>query len=261
MPDTGLPPERVLARHSEVSEAEWDMRVQLAAAFRVAHHLGWNDTIFNHIVARIPDAPDTFLMNAGDLGWHEVTASNLVKLHVDGTVLSDTDVPPNPAGLNFHSCILRTKPEINCTLHIHAVDGVVVSAMKDGLQFFDQSSCALYGEVAYHDFEGLAQDEDEGPRIVADLGDKFALIMWNHGLLTVGRTIGEAFTYMRRLTLACETQVKLMATGAEVRAMSEDVIKRTHEQMTARTGNKPAGDREWNMALRLAERLDPSFAR
>lgn len=259
MPDTGYSAQRVLAREGEVSDAEWETRVNLAAAFRVSHHLGWNDTVFNHISARIPDAPDRFLMNPRDLGWHEVTASNLVKLDLDCNVLSDTDVPPNPAGLNFHSAILRLKPEINCTLHIHALHGVVVSAMKDGLMHFDQSSCALYGQVAYHEFEGLAEDEDEGPRIVRDLGEKFAMIMWNHGLLTVGRTIGEAFAYMRRLTNACETQVTLMSTGAEVRRLPEAVVRHTYEQMSGRRGNEPAGETEWPMALRLAERLDPAF--
>lgn len=259
MPDTAVHEDGGASLRGHVGAAEWEARVNLAAAFRVAYHLGWNDTPRNHITARIPDAPETFLMNPLGLGWHEITASSLLKIDLDGNILSDTDLSPGPAGLNFHSAILRAKPDLACSLHIHATPGVIVSATKDGLMFIDQSACALYGQVGYHDFEGLAQDEEEGPRIVADLDDNFALIMWNHGLLTVGRTIGEAFSYMHRLVTACETQIRLMATGAEIRRIPDDVLAHTNEQMVARRGNKPYGELDWRMYLRLAEKLDPSF--
>ena len=249
----------VATLHPDTGEGERNARIELAAAFRVAHHLGWNLTARNHITARIPDDPDHFLMNPLGAGWHEVTASSLLKVNVDGTVVTETDRAPGPAGLNFHSCILRSKPELSCLLHIHQEAGVLVSATEGGLRFFDQSACALYGEIAYHEFEGLAEEEDEGPRIVADLGDKHALIMQNHGLLTVGRTVGEAFAYMQRLVTACELQVRLLSMNAKPRFLAPEIAQHTYDQMAARRGNKPFGGQDWQMYMRLAEKLDPGF--
>lgn len=243
-----------------VSAAEWEARVELAASFRAAYHFGWNRTISNHFTVRLPDHAGHFLMNPRGFGWHEITASDLVKLDLDGRVLSDTDLLPGPAGLNFHSAILRAKPEIACTMHIHPMQGVVISALEDGLQFFDQESCSIYGQVSYHQFEGLAEEKDEAPRIIADLGDKFTMIMRNHGLLAVGRTIGEAFTYMEKLLRACDTQVRIMSTGGAARRIPVEVCEHTFQQMEARRGNKPAGDLEWKMYRRLVEGLGPSFA-
>ena len=236
---------------------EQGARVELAATFRVAHHYGWNETPRNHIAARIPN--DHFLINPAGVGWGEVTASSLLRAHVDGTVVSGDGREPGAAGLNFHSCILRMKPEIGCSLHVHEASGVIVSAIEEGLRIYDQSSCALYGEVAYHDFEGIAQDREEGPRIVADLGDRHALIMRNHGLLTVGRTIGEAFAYMHRLVGACALQARLLAMKATPRELSPHLARHTFEQMRVRRGNRFFGADDWPMYRRLAERLDPGF--
>lgn len=242
-----------------VSAAEWEARVSLAALFRVTYHLGWNDTIRNHATSRIPDTPEHFLMNPRGLGWHEITASSLLRLDLDGNILSESDLAPGPAGLNFHSAILREKPDIQSTFHIHPSAGVVVSATEDGLIYVDQGGCSLYGEVSYHDFEGLAEEADEAPRIIADLGDKHTMIMRNHGLLTVGRTIGEAFSFMHSLVTACEIQVQLMSTGAPIRHISKEVLEHTSQQMNRRRGDKPSGGLDWEMHLRLAESLDPSF--
>ncbi|HXQ54156.1 MAG TPA: class II aldolase/adducin family protein [Stellaceae bacterium] len=247
------------ARNS-VSAAEWEAREELAAAFRAAYRLGWNRTISNHMTARLPDNPAHFLMNPRGLGWHEITAANLIKLDLDGNVLSETELLPGPAGLNFHSAILRAKPEIACTLHLHTMEGVIVSALEEGLRFYDQDSCTIYGQVSYHQFEGLAEEADEAPRIIADLGDKFAMIMLNHGLLTVGRTVGEAFTTMDKLIHACETQLRIMSTGGTARQIPREVAEHTFRQMEARRGNKPAGDLEWKMYRRMGESLDPSAA-
>ena len=259
MPDTAMFQYTGPSLAGKVSEAEWEARVNLAAAFRIAHHFGWNTGINNHITARVPDEPAHFLMNPLGLGWHEITASSLVKADYEGNLLSETDLTLAPAGFNFHSAIQAAKPEIACTFHLHPRAGVVVSATREGLLIVDQSACALYGQVAYHDFEGIAEEKDEAPRIIADLGDRFAMIMWNHGLLTVGRTVGEAFVYMKRLITACEVQVSLMATGAEIRRIPEDVMAFTVRQMQARRGNGPAGALDWKMYLRLAEKLDPAF--
>ena len=198
-------------------------------------------------------------MNASVFAWDEITASNLLKLDHDGNVLSDTDRKPRPAGLNFHSAIQREMPGIACTLHAHPMAGVVVSAMQEGLMFFDQSSCSIYDQVTYHDFEGLAQEADEAPRILADLGEKFTLIMRNHGLLTVGRTVPEALAWMGRLVKACETQERLLATSATPAPLSQEVIDFTGSQMAARADNRPIGDVEFQAAFRRQVREDPSF--
>ena len=234
-----------------VSGAEQETRLELAAAFRAAYKFGWNRTISNHFTARLPDNDQHFLMNPRGLGWHEVTAANLVKLDLAGNVLSETELLPGPAGLNFHSAILKAKPEIHCTMHLHTMDGVVISALEGGLQFYDQESCAIYGQVSYHQFEGLAEEADEAPRIIADLGDKFTMIMLNHGLLSVGRTIGEAFIYMDKLIRACETEVRILATGKTARPLPREVCEHTYRQLAGRRGNKPSGDLEWQMYRRL----------
>jgi ribulose-5-phosphate 4-epimerase/fuculose-1-phosphate aldolase len=237
--------------HAGMSDREIETRQELAAAFRAAYRLDWNRSISNHITARLPDNPGHFLMNARGYGWHEITPGNLVKLDLDGRVLSETDLMPGPAGLNFHSAILRARPEVNCTLHLHPMAGVVVSALEEGLRFYDQESCAIWGQVAYHDFEGLAEEKDEAPRIVADLGDRFTIIMRNHGLLAVGRTIGECFIFMEKLLRACVTQERVMATGGTARALSPEICEHTWRQMEGRRGNKPGGALEWAMYRRL----------
>jgi ribulose-5-phosphate 4-epimerase/fuculose-1-phosphate aldolase len=247
-------------RHYDMSEAERALRVELAAAFRVAHHYGWNLQILNHITARIPGQADRFLMNPHGLGWDEITASRLVTVDFTGQVLSHDGVKLAPAGYNFHSGILKARPHLNCVIHVHATAGVVIAATKGGLQIVDQSGCHLYGEVAGHDFEGFAQEEDEVPRILRDLGDKHCLMMWNHGLLTVGRTIGEAFLYMRRLVDACAVYERLMATGAEIRPIPQDVLEFTRKQIDDKRKTPAYSDGEWRYHVRLAERLDPSFA-
>jgi ribulose-5-phosphate 4-epimerase/fuculose-1-phosphate aldolase len=243
-----------------VSGAEWDARVELAAAFRVAAHLGWNFGNRNHMTLRLPDAPGQFLMNAQNYGWHEITASNLLKIDLQGNrILSDTDMTPGPAGLNFHSEILRAKPRLNSTLHLHPKHGVVVSAMEEGLQFFDQGGATISGDIRYHDFEGLADEKDEAPVIVEELGDAFIMIMRNHGLLTVGRSLGEGFTYMASLISACETQVLLRSTGSRAKPLSPEICAHTAGQINARYGDRPRGEVEWKMYLRLADQIDPSF--
>jgi ribulose-5-phosphate 4-epimerase/fuculose-1-phosphate aldolase len=244
----------------KVSEAEWNARVELAAAFRICVARGWNDGTGNHMTSRIPDQPDTFLMNASIYAWDEITASNLLKLDHTGKVLSDTDLKPRPAGLNFHTALQREKPEIGCTLHLHPMAGILVSAMDEGLMYFDQSSCAVYGQVTYHDFEGLAQEADEAPRILSDLGDKYTMIMRNHGLLTVGRTVPEAMAYMGRLVHACDVQYKLLsANGATPRKVTQETLEWTKKQMEKRADNQPIGDVDFQAAFRRLVRTDPSF--
>jgi ribulose-5-phosphate 4-epimerase/fuculose-1-phosphate aldolase len=251
---------KITPRQYQMSAAERALRVELAAAFRVAHHFGWNSGINNHITARLPDRPDAFLMNPFGLGWDEITASNLVAIDFTGKVLSHDDVKLAPAGYNFHSGILKARPHLNCVIHVHATPGVVISATKRGLEIVDQSGCHLYGEVGGHDFEGFAQEQDEVPRILRDLGDKHCLMMWNHGLLTVGRTLGEAFQYMRRLVDACALYERLLATGSEIRPIPQETLEFTRKQIDEKRKTPDYSNTEWNYHLRLAHRLDPSFA-
>jgi ribulose-5-phosphate 4-epimerase/fuculose-1-phosphate aldolase len=242
-----------------VSSAEWETRVELAAAFRIAHALGWNDGVTNHITARLPDAPDQFIICPQGLGWDEMTASNLIKADVTGRILSESDLSPGPAGLNFHSAILAALPHIACTMHIHPIAGVVVSSLKGGLKILDQRGCLLHNEVAYHDFEGYARAKDEAPRIVAELGEKRTMIMRNHGLLAVGRTIGEMFYFMGKLIKACELQERVMATGGEINQIPEEIVAVANRQSIERYRNKPYGNLDWKMLTRRLARVDSSF--
>jgi len=188
-----------VALDRKVSAEEQRLRYELAAVFRIAHHLGWNADTLNHISLRIPGT-DTFLMNPQGLGWDEITASSLSTLDYKWNVLSHSGIKPQPAGYNFHSGILAVRPDVNCVMHVHETLGTALGAIDEAepLMIVSQGGCRLYQEVAYHGFEGLAQDEDEVPRMLADLGpSKHALIMRNHGMLTIGATLGEAFGFMR----------------------------------------------------------------
>jgi len=244
----------------QMSEAERTTRIEAAAAFRIAHHYNWNLQINNHITVRLPDRPDHFLMNPLGLGWDEMTASSLATVKQGGEIISHDGIVLGPAGLNFHSGILRALPHINCTIHVHARVGVAVSATKMGLMIVDQSSMHLYGEVGVHDFEGFAESDDEVPRILRDLNGRHCLIMWNHGLLAIGRTVAEAFLYMRRLVDACELQIQLMSMGTEIRHIPQDVLETTRKQIAEKRKSPKYAQVEWDYHCRLAERLDPGFA-
>ena len=242
-----------------VSDAEWDTRVALAAGCRMAQHFGWNNSIRNHLTARVPDEPEKFLMNPVGLMWNEITASDFLKVDFEGNVYTESDMPPGPAGLSFHGAILKANPHLQCSFHLHVADGVVVSAMQDGLIYTNQESLALYGLVGYHAFEGLADEATEGPRIAEELGDNVCMVMWNHGLLSVGRSIHEGFYFMQRLVETCQIQVRLMATGAEIRHIPKNVCEHTLRQFRKRAQNRPLGLADWKAYLRLADRLDPSY--
>ncbi len=243
----------------EVSEAEWRTRLDLAAACRIAYNLGWNDGPTNHITARLTDAPGQFLMNPQGLGFDEVTASCLVKADFSGEIISHGGLLPGPAGLNFHSAVMGARADVMCSMHIHPMAGIVVSAVKCGLMILDQRGCLLHNQVAYHEFEGYARAKDEAPKIVAELGAKHTMIMKNHGLLSVGRSVGEAFHFMHKLIHACELQERVMAMGTEIQPIPEDVIAVANSHSAERYGNKPYGEYDWKLLCRRLERADPSF--
>lgn len=247
------------AKAGSMTDAEWEARIKLAATFHISHRLGWNDGVNNHITMRVPDDKGCFLMNKRHLGWDEITASNLTKLDFAGTIADDPKFPVGRAGLNFHVAILEARSDINCVLHVHPKTGVVISATDEGLKIIDQNGCALLGKLAYHSFEGYASEEEEGERIVRELGNNYAMIMWNHGLLTVGRDVCEAFGYMRRLIDACETQERLYSMGVKTRPIPDSVLKNMQVQMAERRGNQLFGILDWEMFFRKEQQRNPSF--
>ncbi len=249
-----------LPLRERVGNEEWNTRVELAAAYRLADMYGWATTlIYNHISARLPpeDGAERFLLNPFGLRYDEVTASNLVKVDIDGAILDDSPYEINQAGYVIHSAIHATRPDVNCVIHTHTEAGMAVSCLEDGLMFVNQDSLIFHDNVGYHDFEGIAFNLDERARMVANLGGNFALILRNHGLLTVGRTVGEAFTLMFFLEKVCNAQLKLMAAGGRVRTLTEEVCRYTARQFDLAAS--PMGRREWPALVRRLDAVDTSW--
>ncbi len=204
-------------RPPNISEAEWETRIDLAAAFRLVDYYGWSDLLATHLSARVPDSDDHFLINPFGMLFEEMTASALVKVDADGTILSETDYEINPAGFTFHSAVHMSGPDAHWAIHIHTQAGCAVATQKDGLLPLTQHALAVLDHTNYHDYEGIATDLDERERIAKDLQGNNVLILRNHGLLTVGRTAGEVFMWMYRAERACRMQVAFQQTGAEDR--------------------------------------------
>jgi ribulose-5-phosphate 4-epimerase/fuculose-1-phosphate aldolase len=238
-------------------------RIDLAAAYRLIHRLGLDDSIYTHISVRLPDRHDRFLINPYGMRFEEVTASNLVSVDIEGNIVDDPlGLGINPAGFTIHSAVHAARPDVTCVLHTHTVAGVAVSTQKQGLLPLNQWSVQFTDRLAYHDFEGIALDLDERARLVADLGDKFVLILRNHGMLTCGRSVGEAFKLMYNLERSCRAQLAIQAAGAEITPVSADVARKTAEQYATFYDSIEAGgqpDSEWAAFKRMLERTDPDF--
>jgi ribulose-5-phosphate 4-epimerase/fuculose-1-phosphate aldolase len=245
------------------SDAIRQRRVDLAAAYRLIHRLRLDDSIYTHISVRLPGRHHRFLINPYGMRFEEVTASNLVTVDIDGTVIDDPlGLGINPAGFTIHSAVHAARQDAVCVLHTHTVAGVAVSCQKEGLLPLNQWSMQFAGRLAYHDFEGIALDLDERQRLVADLGEKFVLILRNHGLLTCGRSVAEAFKLMHNLERSCRAQLALQAAGAEIVRPSEAVALKTagqygHEDDCIEVEGAP--DIEWAAFKRMLERSDPDF--
>lgn len=243
---------------SRYPEGEWQMRVQLAACYRVADLFGFSDIVWNHITARIPGT-EHFLINRFGLRFDEVTASNLVALDLDGNVTdagsgsSAEDV--NRTGFVIHSAIHAARPEVACVMHSHTDAGMAVSVLKDGLLPMIQDALPLYKRVSYHDYEGLAVDTAERERLAASLGDNTAMILRNHGLLTCGETVGEAFMTMYYLERACKVQIQVLSSGQPYNLPSAEVCA----QAAREYADFPYGKYEWPALLRLADEKSPGF--
>ena len=247
-----------VARNLErnVSPAEWQQRVNLAACYRLVEHFGWTDLIYTHISARVPGAPGQFLLNRFGLLFDEITASSLIKVDFDGNVIDDKDAPVHKAGFVIHSAIHAGREDVDCVIHTHSKAGVAVAAMTCGLLPISQHAQLFYGRLGYHDYEGLAIDIDERSRLQRDLGDNPVMILRNHGLLAVGTSIPLAFSNLFNLQFACETQVLAMSGGAAMNIPPPAVSEHTARLAVAE--NAPFGT-EWPGLLRLLDRKDPSY--
>ena len=234
----------------EASERE--VRIALAACYRLIAHFGMDDLVFTHISARVPGEPEHFLINPYGMMFHEITASSLVKIDHEGKIVEDTGYPVNHAGFVIHSAVHMARPEVNCVLHTHTRAGIAVSCLEEGLLCNHQQSAMFYDRVAYHDYEGPALELDERERLVRDLGPHDALIMRNHGLLTCGATVQQAFNTMYQLELSCRSQVDAMAARTELTMPGENVLAHTADLYQPGT-RRPYGILEWPAMLR---RLD-----
>ena len=242
---------------NRVSPAEWATRVDLAACYRLVHHYGMDDLVYNHISARVPGEEGHFLINAYGMTYDEITASSLVKIDFDGNVVEDsgTGYGINHAGFVIHSAVHRGRPDVACVIHTHTPAGMAVSAMDCGLLPLTQNSM-FFSSVGSHAYEGPAVDLDEQKRLVADLGDRVAMLLKNHGLLAVGATIPEAFITMYWLERACQAQVFALTTKTSLPA--PETIRTTNERYKPGQRRK-IGELEWAGLLRLLERRYPGF--
>jgi ribulose-5-phosphate 4-epimerase/fuculose-1-phosphate aldolase len=253
---------RVIASlDGKVSADEWQTRVDLAAAYRLVAYFRWDDLVFTHITARIPGTSH-YLINPYGLMFDEITASSLVKIDIDGNVLQDTPFPINPAGYTIHSAVHAARHDVQCVMHTHTLNGVAVSAQKAGVLPISQQSIFILASLGYHDYEGVALRDDEKPRLVANLGDKTFFMLRNHGLLTVGKTIADAFQAMYLFEATCAIQIRAQAGGTlasgDLSAVDPEIIRTAGQQ--ARAVSRGAGaSLIWPGLLRRLDRIDPGF--
>ncbi|HMM71316.1 MAG TPA: class II aldolase/adducin family protein [Rhodocyclaceae bacterium] len=247
---------------SDISEAEWEARLELAAAYRLSAKMGWSDLISAHISLRVPGHADQFLINPYGEMFDEITASSLIKTDMRGQMLSESPYPINPAVLVIHATILEARPDVNSVVHLHSTEGRAVSMQDRGLLPASPPAPVVWSRLCYHDFEGVAIDDAEKASLVRDLGDKKAMILRNHGTLTVGATMGETFVLMYQLERACRMQVAALAGAVKMYPISEEVIAKSIEQgrqIFGKSGFVPQGQKEWAALRRKLDREDPGY--
>lgn len=237
---------------------ERQLRIDLAACYRLVALFGWDDLVFTHISARIPGDEHHFLINPYGMLFEEITATSLVKVDLSGEKVEPSPHPVNPAGFVIHSAIHAARADAACVLHLHTVAGIAVSAQRGGLLPISQQATIALASVGYHDYEGIALRDDEKPRLVRDLGDRASLILRNHGLLTVGASIADAFLFMFNLERACEIQVGAQAGGGDLVPVDPRIVQGTKENVRAVTKGL-GGSLAWPGLLRKLDRLDPSY--
>jgi ribulose-5-phosphate 4-epimerase/fuculose-1-phosphate aldolase len=242
----------------QVSAEEWQLRVELAAAYRLVAQFGWDDLIFTHISARVPGEQHHFLINPYGMLFEEITASSLVKIDLSGNVVLPSPYQINPAGFTIHSAIHAAREDAHCVMHTHSLNGVAVSAQKNGVLPLSQQSIFVLASLAYHDYEGVALNEEEKPRLVRDLGTKHYLMLRNHGLLTVARSVADAFLFMYLFEATCTIQVRAQAGGGELVSIPRPIIDGATQQ-AERVTRGAGGTLAWPALLRKLDRLDPSY--
>jgi ribulose-5-phosphate 4-epimerase/fuculose-1-phosphate aldolase len=242
---------------SQVSAEEWKLRVDLAACYRLVALYGWSDLVFTHISARIPGPEHHFLINPYGLMFDEITASSLVKVDQQCNKLIESPYPVNPAGFVIHSAVHEVREDAGCVLHTHTRAGVAVSAQKAGILPLSQQSTFVLASLAYHDYEGVAFRPEEKPRLQADLGNANFLVLRNHGLLTVGKTIADAFLSMYTFEATCQIQIGAQA-GGELTHVNPAIVQGVSEAMRVQTGGL-GGSFVWPALIRKLNRTDPSY--
>ena len=243
----------------KVSEAEWKLRVDLAATYRLVAIHGWDDMIFTHISVRVPGPEHHFLINPYGMLFEEMTASSLIKIDVDGIKVDDNPYPVNPAGFTIHSALHMSRDDAHCIIHLHTTDGVAVSAQADGLLPLDQHAMVIMRDLAYHDYEGVALDLDERERLVHDVGqDKHIMMLRNHGTLAFGRSCADAFLRIYYLERACSMQVAAMSGGVKLNMPNQGVPEKTAMQGTM-AFEGILGGLAWPALIRKLDRIDPGY--
>lgn len=252
----------ITSLEGRVSAGEWRTRVDLAAAYRLVALFRWDDLVFTHITARIPGT-EHYLINPYGLMFEEVTASSLIKIDIQGKVLQDTPFPINPAGFVIHSAVHAARHDIQCVLHTHTLNGVAVSAQKAGLLPISQFSIFVLADIGYHGYEGVALRDEEKPRLVADLGRHTYLMLRNHGLLTVGKTVADAFQAMYLFETSCAVQVRAQAGGTlasgDLVEIEPAIVRSSAEQARQATLGAGADTLIWPGLLRRLDRVDDSW--
>lgn len=243
---------------SRVSEQEWQLRQDLAACYRLVALYGWSDLVFTHISARIPGPEHHFLINPYGLMFDEITASSLVKVDQHCNKLIDSPYPVNPAGFVIHSAVHEAREDAGCVLHTHTRAGVAVSAQKDGVLPLSQQSTFVLASLAYHDYEGVAFRPEEKPRLQADLGHANFLVLRNHGLLVVGKTIADAFLSMYTFEATCQIQIGAQSGGGALTHVNPQIVSGVSEAMRVQTGGM-GGAFVWPALIRKLQRIDPSY--
>lgn len=250
---------RIPSLRGAVSEAEWQVRMDLAAAYRLVALFRWDDLVFTHISARVPGRDGEFLINPYGLMFEEITASSLVRVDTAGNKLDDSPFPVNPAGFTIHSAIHAARHDAQCVLHTHTLNGIAVAAQKGGVLPLSQQSIFVLSSLAYHDYEGVALNEDEKPRLVADLGSRNFLMLRNHGLLTLGATIADAFLAMYLFETVCTIQVRALAGSRELVQVAPRIIAGAQAQAKQVTRGMGAGALAWPGLLRRLDRTNPGY--
>jgi ribulose-5-phosphate 4-epimerase/fuculose-1-phosphate aldolase len=242
-----------------MSETEQELRVKLAACYRIFDYMGWSEMIYNHITVKVPGPEQHFLINPFGLHYSEVKASNLVKVDIDGSIVEYTDYAVNPAGILIHTAIHAARPDIQCIAHTHTNAGMAVACTQEGLRADNFYSALMHNQIAYHDFEGITVMDDEKSRLVANLGNKSLMILRNHGLLTGGRSIPEAFQNLWAIERACQVQVTTDSTGRPSIPIGPEILAKSEQLVAIQGIGEPTGELEFTAFTRLIDKIDPSY--